>query len=59
MKTCLTCEHLSEPESPHKWHRCMYVIRVPSILPASCTYTMDSVNIHKPHEDCPCWKERK
>ena len=54
-RTCLTCKHLDEAESLHKWHACNWK---PAAVPPLATISKGLVNIQRPVCDCPAWECR-
>ena len=56
-KTCLACKHMSEPESPHKWHQCEWASTVK--MPQCALVTWYPINIRDPFANCPTWEPRE
>jgi len=54
-KTCLTCRHLDEPESRHKWHRCNFRPVLPSCI---TSWSERAIDITSPLANCPTWEAR-
>ena len=55
-QSCITCEHMDDPDSPHKWHRCMVKVITPACM-EPCA--MKSINTEDPFMCCALWEARR